>query len=210
MFLLPAGALARRLSRSYGEVQGISRELRINERIRAREVRLIDSDGTQLGITPLDDALERAYGKELDLVEVAPDAKPSVCRIMDYGKFKYEQSKREREARKKQRSTTVKEVKMRPNIDQHDFDVKLRNAVRFLEAGDKVKATIMFRGREIVHPDLGRKVLMRLASSVEGLCNVERLPRVEGRNMIMILAPRSGAGERTVRGEVEDAKNEDS
>ena len=126
----------------------------------------------------------------MDLVEVAPQAKPPVCRIMDYGKFRYEQSKKEKEAKKKQRVITVKEVKLRPNIDDHDFDVKAKNAIRFLKDGDKVKATIMFRGRQIVHPELGRKLLVRLAGEVADLANVERTPKLEGKNMIMILSPK--------------------
>jgi len=126
----------------------------------------------------------------MDLVEVAPQTKPPVCRIMDYGKFRYEQSKKEKEAKKKQRVITVKEVKLRPNIDDHDFDVKAKNAIRFLKDGDKVKATIMFRGRQIVHPELGRKLLVRLAGEVADLANVERTPKLEGKNMIMILSPK--------------------
>jgi translation initiation factor IF-3 len=167
----------------------IDRELRVNERIRAREVRLIDTDGTQLGIMPLRQALEIAYEKGLDLVEVAPQARPPVCRIMDYGKFKYEESKREREARKKQKQVTIKELKLRPSIEDHDLQVKLRNAERFLRDGDKVKCTIMFRGREIVHKELGRAVLDRLAAALSELAVVERQPVLEGRNMVMILAP---------------------
>lgn len=126
----------------------------------------------------------------MDLVEVAPQAKPPVCRIMDYGRYRYEQSKREKEAKKKQKIITVKEVKLRPNIDDHDFNVKARNAIRFLKDGDKVKATIMFRGRQIVHPDIGRQLLVRLAEQVKDLATVERQPKLEGRNMIMILAPK--------------------
>jgi len=126
----------------------------------------------------------------LDLVEVAPTAKPPVCRIMDYGKFKYEQSKRAKEARKKQKVVDIKEIKMRPTIEEHDFGVKSRNAQRFLQEGDKVKVTIMFRGREIMHADLGKQVLERLAQEVAQFGLVERAPRIEGRNMIMILAPR--------------------
>lgn len=126
----------------------------------------------------------------MDLVEVAPTAKPPVCRIMDYGKFKYEQSKRAKEARKKQKVVDIKEIKMRPTIEEHDFGVKSRNAQRFLQEGDKVKVTIMFRGREIMHADLGKQVLERLAQEVAQFGLVERAPRIEGRNMIMILAPR--------------------
>jgi translation initiation factor IF-3 len=139
---------------------------------------------------PLRDALRVAAEKNLDLVAVSLNAKPPVCRIMDIGRFKYEQSKREKEARKNQKLVIVKEVKVRPNIEDHDFDVKLKNARRFLENGDKVKATVMFRGREITHPELGRKLLLRLAKEVEDLANVERDPRTEGRNMIMILTPK--------------------
>lgn len=139
---------------------------------------------------PLREALRLAEEKQMDLVEVAPQAKPPVCRIMDYGKFRYEQSKKEKEAKKKQRVITVKEVKLRPNIDDHDFDVKAKNAIRFLKDGDKVKATIMFRGRQIVHPELGRKLLIRLAGEVVELANVERTPKLEGKNMIMILSPK--------------------
>jgi translation initiation factor IF-3 len=137
---------------------------------------------------PLREAARLAAEQQLDLVEVAPLAKPPVCRIMDYGKFKYEQQKREKEARKKQKIVTVKEVKVRPNIEDHDFNVKLKNAQRFLADGDKVKATVMFRGRELSHPELGRQVLVKLASELKEIANVEREPKLEGKNMIMILA----------------------
>ncbi len=163
----------------------------MNEAIRAREVRLIDVDGTQLGVMALRDALRIAAEKGLDLVEVAPNSQPVVCRIMDYGKFKYEQSKREREARRSQRVVTVKELKMRPRIDDHDFEVKVRSAERFLKDGDKIKCTIMFRGREIVHAQLGLEVLKRLADRLKDLGVVEQEPRVEGRNMVMVLAPKA-------------------
>lgn len=162
----------------------------MNQGIRAREVRVIDSDGSQVGIVSLRDALRLAEERGLDLVEVAPQARPIVCRIMDFGKYKYEQSKREREARKKQRIITIKEVKLRPGIEEHDFQTKARNAVRFIQEGDKVKVTLMFRGREIVHPHLGQKILKKLAEQVEELAVIERTPKLEGRNMIMILAPR--------------------
>lgn len=136
------------------------------------------------------EALRLAEQRELDLVEVAPQARPPVCRIMDYGKYRYEQSKREKEARKNQKIISIKEVKLRPNIEDHDFEVKAKNAVRFLKDGNKVKATIMFRGRQIVHPDLGKKLLVRLAEKVADLANVERQPKLEGKNMTMILAPK--------------------
>ncbi|MDR3592883.1 MAG: translation initiation factor IF-3 [Negativicutes bacterium] len=162
--------------------------LRINDEIRAREVRLVSSTNEQLGILPLREAMRLATEQQLDLVEVAPLAKPPVCRIMDYGKFRYEQQKREKEARKKQKIVTLKEVKVRPNIEDHDFNVKLKNAQRFLEDGDKVKATVMFRGRELTHPELGRQVLVRMAAELKTIANVEREPKLEGKNMIMILA----------------------
>ncbi|GAB4299049.1 MAG: translation initiation factor IF-3 [Roseovarius sp.] len=136
-------------------------------------------------------ALEMAYQAELDLVEISPNANPPVCKIMDFGKFKYEQQKRESEARKKQKIIEVKEVKFRPNTDTHDYDVKMRNVTRFLENGDKVKVTLRFRGREMAHQELGRNLLERVASDVEGLGKIENMPRMEGRQMIMIIAPAS-------------------
>lgn len=173
----------------FTEVNLINKDLRINERIRARQVRLISASGEQLGIVSLQEALAKARESDLDLVEVAPQADPPVCRIMDYGKYKYEQQKRDREARKRQKVVTVKEIKLRPGIDRHDLDVKVRNAQRFLKDGDKVKCTIMFRGREIIHKELGQKVLEQLAEKVGDLGSIERPPTMEGRNMIMILAP---------------------
>lgn len=167
----------------------ISKDLRINEEIRAREVRLVGEEGEQLGILSGRDALQIAHEKSLDLVEIAPTAKPPVCKLMDYGKFKYEQSKKDKEARKKHKVTEIKEVKLRPNIEDHDFETKARNAQRFLNDGDKVKVTIMFRGREITHPDLGKKLCLRLAEFVKVEANIEREPKLEGRNMIMILTP---------------------
>lgn len=131
-----------------------------------------------------------AVEKELDLVEIAPNAKPPVCRIMDFGKFKYEQSKREKEARKKQKIISVKEVKIRPNIEDNDLIVKTKNAVKFLKEGDKVKVTLMFRGREMAHAELGKKLLARVAETTQEVATIERHPKVEGRNMIMILAPK--------------------
>ncbi|EAX46742.1 translation initiation factor IF-3 [Thermosinus carboxydivorans Nor1] len=165
--------------------------MRINEEIRAREVRVISSTGEQLGIMPLRDALRLAGEQQLDLVEVAPQAKPPVCRIMDFGKFKYEQQKRDKEAKKKQKIITVKEVKIRPNIEEHDFNVKIKHAQRFLEDGDKVKVTIMFRGRELSHPELGKQVLTKMANELKNIAAVEREPKLEGKNMIMILAPKT-------------------
>lgn len=172
------------------EVIYISKDFRINDEIRVRDIRVVDTDGNQLGIMPTREALKLAEEKQLDLVEIAPQAKPPVCRIMDFGKYKYEQSKREKEARKKQKIIDVKEVKMRPNIEDHDFLVKAKNAARFLKDGDKVKATMIFRGREIVHTQLGRVLLVRLAEDLKEICNVERQPKLEGKNMIMILTPK--------------------
>ncbi|MDI9480303.1 MAG: translation initiation factor IF-3 [Syntrophomonadaceae bacterium] len=168
----------------------MSKDWRVNEEIRTREVRLVSEDGEQLGIVPINQALEIAINKGLDLVEVAPSAKPPVCRLMDYGKFKFEQSKREKEARKKQKVISIKEVKLRPNIDEHDFQVKARNARKFLGAGDKVKVTIMFRGREITHPELGEKLSLRMVEELSDISAVEKPPKVEGRNMVTILIPK--------------------
>lgn len=168
----------------------ISKELRVNDRIRARQVRLIAPDGEQLGIVSLQEALQKAEEYNLDLVEVSAAANPPVCRIMDYGKYRYEQQKREREARKKQKTITVKEVKFRPNIEEHDFQVKVRNAKRFLLSGNKVKCTVRFRGREIVHKELGRRVLERFAASVGEVSKIERQPEMEGRTMVMVLTPK--------------------
>ncbi|HEY3423657.1 MAG TPA: translation initiation factor IF-3 [Negativicutes bacterium] len=162
--------------------------LKINEEIRAREVRVTSSTGEALGILQTRDALRLAAEQQLDLVEVAPTAKPPVCRIMDFGKFKYEQQKRDKETKKRQKVVTIKEVKLRPNIEDHDFNVKLKNAQRFLEDGDKVKVTIMFRGRELSHPELGRQVLIKMANELKDMTTVEREPKLEGKNMIMIMA----------------------
>ncbi|MDY6028863.1 MAG: translation initiation factor IF-3 [Acidaminococcaceae bacterium] len=164
--------------------------MRINEEIRAREVRVVGSEGQQLGIMSGRDALKLAAENHLDLVEIAPTAKPPVCRIMDYGKYRYEQQKRDKEARKKQKTFDIKEVKLRPGIEDHDFNVKLKNAVRFLEDGDKVKVTIMFRGRELTHPELGEVLLKKMAEQLQDMAVVERVPKLEGKNMIMIVAPK--------------------
>jgi translation initiation factor IF-3 len=165
--------------------------LRINEEIRAKEIRVVSMTGEQLGIMLVRDALRIAQEKELDLVEVAPNAKPPVCRIMDYGKYRYEQSKREREARKKQKIIEIKEIRMTPKIESHDFQVKVKAAQKFLSDGDKVKAIIRFRGREIVHADLGKELLMQLFASVREHAVLEREPKIEGKNMIMIIAGKS-------------------
>ncbi|EPY04662.1 translation initiation factor IF-3 [Paenibacillus alvei TS-15] len=165
----------------------------INEDIRAREVRLVGAAGEQIGITPFREALQMAYDANLDLVNVAPQAKPPVCRIMDYGKFRYEQQKKEKEARKNQKIVDVKEVWFRANIEEHDFNTKLRNVLKFLRDGDKVKCSVRFRGREITHADIGKKVLERVLKEANELCIVERTPKLEGRSMIMILAPKTNS-----------------
>ena len=171
------------------EVTSISKDApRINEEIRAREVRVVSADNDQLGIMSVRDALAMAEEQHLDLVEVAPNGKPPVCRIMNYGKYRYEQQKREKEAKKKQKTFTLKEVKLRPHIEDHDFYVKLKNAAKFLGDGNKVKVTIMFRGRELSHPELGLNVLTRFAGELTDQAVVEKEAKLEGRNMTMILA----------------------
>lgn len=165
-------------------------EPRINDRIRAREVRLVGPDGAQIGIRPLPDALSFARDLELDLVEVADKANPPVCRVMDYGKFKYESAQKAKESRRKSTNVSVKEMKYRPKIGGGDFETKTRKVEKFLGEGHKVKVTIMFRGRETSHPDLGRKILDRVAETVEHTGRVEVYPKLDGpRNMIMVLAP---------------------
>ena len=163
---------------------------RINERIRIREIRVIGADGSQLGIMTPQEAMEKAYALGFDLVEVAPEARPPVCKIMDYGKYRYEQSKKAREAKKKQTVIQVKEIKMRPKTEEHDFQFKMRHAERFLKEGNKAKVTMMFRGREMVHMDLGMKLLLKFAEGLKELAHVEQQAKVEGRAMSMILAPK--------------------
>ncbi|MGI6673471.1 MAG: translation initiation factor IF-3 [Limnochordia bacterium] len=163
----------------------------MNEGIRAREVRVVDTNGTQLGIMSAREALALALERGLDLVEVAPNARPPVCRIMDYGKHRYEQSKRDKAAKKKQKIVNVKEIRMSPKIDEHDFEVKMRAADRFLRAGDKVKVSVRFRGREIVHADLAKTKLDNLAVQLQEVAIVERAPKLEGRQMVAVLAPRT-------------------
>ncbi|MGE5654704.1 MAG: translation initiation factor IF-3 [Bacillota bacterium] len=167
--------------------ESINKGLQVNEEIRAKEVRVISETGEQLGIMNVRDALRLAQERNLDLVNMAPTAKPPVCRIMDYGKHMYEQSKQEREARKKQKVITIKEIRLTPTIDEHDLQVKIKAAHRFLSDGDKVKATVRFRGREITHANLGKEALGKLAQGVAEVGAVEREARIEGRNMIMIL-----------------------
>ncbi len=165
-------------------------KVRVNRRIRASEVRLISIDGEQVGIIPFDQALQMAEDAGLDLVEVASNSRPPVCRIMDYGKYKYQQKKRATEAKKSQTQILVKEVKLRPKTEEHDYQFKLEHAKRFLEAGNRAKITMRFRGREITHAQLAQGMLLRMAEDVKEIGVVELPPRLEGRAMIMVIAPR--------------------
>jgi translation initiation factor IF-3 len=169
-------------------------EPRINDRIRAREVRLIGEDGGQLGVVNLPDALAAARTRELDLVEVAPNASPPVCRIMDFSRHQYEEQQRKKESRRKATQVVIKEMKFRPKIDIHDYTTKMRHVERFLAEGNKVKLTIMFRGREMAHPELGLRILERIADEVSGIAIVESAPRQDGRNMTMVLHPITKGG----------------
>ncbi|MSR23444.1 MAG: translation initiation factor IF-3 [Gemmatimonadetes bacterium] len=163
--------------------------VRVNDQIRISPIRLIDAKGEQVGIVSLDDARNRASEAGMDLVEVAPDARPPVCRLLDYGKFRYEEARRAREAKKKQHTMQVKEVKYRPGIEAHDYDFKTRHVRSFLQDGDKVKVTMMFRGRQLSHPELGLEVLERVLADVEDVGKIESQPTREGRTMTMVLAP---------------------
>ena len=184
-----AGALGYN-RRGHQEGRIDKRFIRTNERIRAREIRVIDAEGQQLGILPPFEALKKAREQNLDLVEISPTAQPPVCRIMDYGKFLYEQEKKERAAKKHQKVITVKEVKFRINVDEHDYEFKKNHVLRFLEEGDKVKATIFFRGREMTHTNLGRHILDRLIQDIGDKGIVEFRPRMEGNTLHAILAPK--------------------
>ena len=163
---------------------------KINEAIRAKDVRLIDENGENVGVVSHADALERAVKVGLDLVEISPDAEPPVCKILDFGKYKYQAQKKAAEARKKQKVVEIKEIKLRPMIDDHDYDVKMRSMQRFFEEGDKVKVTLRFRGREMAHQELGYKLLDRVKGDTLKLAKVEQEPRFEGRQVVMVLAPR--------------------
>lgn len=173
-----------------GETIAVEKRVRVNEQIRISPVRVVDEEGEQLGILQLDEALATADDRGLDLVEVAPDARPPVCRIMDYGKYRYQLSRKQREARKKQHQVHLKEVKFRPGTEDHDFEFKVRHARRFIEEGNKVKVTVMFRGRQISHPEVGRDVLERVANALEDEAKVESSPSMDGRTLTMILAPK--------------------
>jgi translation initiation factor IF-3 len=184
---------------------------RINDAIRAPRVRLIDDDGSQLGIKTSDEARDYAYGKNLDLVEVAANADPPVVRVMDYGKWKYEQEQKAKLARKHQSQINVKEIKFRPKISNHDYNTKKGHVVRFLNQRAKVKVTIMFRGRETTHPERGRDLLMRLAEDVAEIGQIEQAPLLDGRNMVMVLGPTKNAGVKKDDAEAEDEqRNEEA
>src|SRR5438309_6695404 len=188
------------MARTYGPGEShhsrrktISRDLRVNERIRIREVRVIGEEGEQLGIMPTAEALQMARERGLDLVEVAPNAVPPVARLLDYGRFKYEQEKKDREARKNQKIVLMKEVRLRPKTDEHDIDFKSKQIERFIEEGDRVKVTLRFRGRELAHPGLGRQLLEEVADRVKNVAAVERMPLMEGNTMTMILTKAKAA-----------------
>ena len=181
--------------RRFDQARPVQDQTRINEAIRASKVRLVDEDGSQVGLKTRDEALQYAYSKDLDLVEVASGADPPVARIMDYGKYKYEQEQKAKTARKHQSQIHVKEIKMRPKIGVHDYETKKGHVVRFLNARAKVKVTIMFRGREQSHPERGRDLLMRLAEDVKEIGQIESPPLQDGRNMVMLLGPTKAAGQ---------------
>ncbi|MZG54546.1 MAG: translation initiation factor IF-3 [Nitrospinae bacterium] len=187
---------------------------RVNKMIRVREVSVIGDDGEPLGVIPTDEAIRMAEDQDLDLVEVAPNSNPPVCRIMDYGKHKYKASKKAHEAKKNQKVVHVKEVKFRPNTDQHDFDFKMKHVHRFLENGDKAKVVIFFKGREIVHREFGQKVLERVAEQTEDIAIIEQSAKQEGRTLVMVLAPKNtkskkGAPQKSSKPAVEKAVEED-
>ncbi len=169
-----------------------SKELAINEGIKFKEVRVISSDGSQLGIVSIDKALQEAFAKDLDLVCISPNAQPPVCKIMDYGKYRFEQAKREKEAKKNQKTFEVKEIRLGLSIDVHDFETKGKQAIKFLNAGNKVKVSIRFRGREMGHPEIGLENMNRFAEFCSEYASVEKAAKMEGRNMLMFLAPKTG------------------
>lgn len=169
----------------------ISKEFQINEQIRDKEVRVIDVDGNQLGVMSTREAQKLADEREMDLVKISPNANPPVCRILDFGKFKYEQSRKEKEAKKNQKIINIKEIRMSANVQEHDLNVKAKNGYKFLENGDRVKASVRFRGREMAYTDVGKELLLKLADKVSDVGKVERPPRLEGRNMVIHLVPKN-------------------
>jgi translation initiation factor IF-3 len=185
------------------EEEHIERELRVNERIRISPIRVVDEDGEMLGVMDTERARALARERGLDLVEVAANTRPPVCRIMDFGKYKYEQSKKDRKARSKQHQQQLKEVKLRPKIEKHDLEVKVRHAHRFLSERHKVKLTMNFRGREVTHSEIGREILFRVAAELDDVATVESPPRMEGRFMIMLLSPKASVGKKPRSGKDE-------
>jgi len=186
----------------------IDKELRVNERIRISPVRVVDEDGEMLGIMSADEGRALARERGLDLVEVAASSRPPVCRIMDFGKYKYEQNKKDRKARSKQHQQQLKEVKLRPKIERHDLDVKIRAARRFLSDHHKVKVTMNFRGREVTHAEIGRNILNRVAEELDDVGTVETAPRMEGRHMLMLLTPRPSAGKPSGKAKAKETPEE--
>ena len=191
-----------------GGVSTIAAELLINEEIRDREVRVIGADGAQLGVMPIRQALTLAEEAELDLVKIVPTAQPPVCKLMDYDKHRFEQAKREREMRKNQKVVSIKEVQLSATIEENDVAIKAKNAVKFLQGGDKVKVSIRFRGRQIAHSDIGLKVMQDFAERTKDVSTVERRPMIEGRNMIMILAPKAEKASKAERSQKAQQKPE--
>lgn len=187
----PAGFLLAEATHKFRRCISINTDLMINEEIRDREVRLIDNNGEQLGVMPTRKALDLAEEAGLDLVKIVPNAKPPVCKLMDYDKHRYEQSKRERELRKNQKVVALKEVQLSATIEENDVQTKAKNAIKFLQEGDKVKVSIRFRGRQITHSDIGMKVMQDFIERTKDYCSVERRPLLDGRHMIMILAPKA-------------------
>lgn len=191
LFRLPAALQTKLDGNVLLEVLNISnKELQINGEIRDKELRVVDSDGSQLGVMSLRDAMNLAEQKNLDLVKIAPQANPPVCKIIDYGKFRFEQAKRDKEARKNQRVVEIKEIRLSLNIDTHDFETKKNHAIRFVQEGNKIKASIRFRGREMGHPELGLDIMRRFADAMAEVANVEKPAKLEGRSMLMFLAPK--------------------
>ena len=204
--LLEGRAGTRAVRTLPGREEPIEKELRVNERIRISPIRVVDEDGEMLGVMETDRARALAREKGLDLVEVAATSRPPVCRIMDFGKYKYEQNKKDRKAKSRQHQQQLKEVKLRPKIEKHDFDVKMRNARRFLTERHKVKVTMNFRGREVTHSEIGREVLRKLAAELDDIAVIESHPRMEGRFMLMLLAPKASVPKASTPGKAAPGK----
>lgn len=194
----------------YGRKSISSRPVRVNERIRIREVRLIDENGKQIGVIPTREALETARERGLDLVEVQPNAVPPVCRLMDYGRFRYEESRKERESRKRAKTVALKEIRMKPKIGEHDVETKARNARRFLLAGDRVKVSVRFRGRENLHQDIGRDLLLRMIDNLNDVAIVDQQPRSEGQDMSILLSPKVEKEDKSTESDEPEVEEEEA